>query len=486
MPALALKELSGAEEDLEYRALAADEGESDAFLGAATRAPRRRSPALHRALVLLAKGVGIIVFFLWTTLGVLYLVQPRRELAATADSPSTSLDKAPASSSSPDAVPTVRIHYRDEQDLSQREPLVAPQDCPINVIFTNDERSSDIVIFNANRNSGGDFNRQAVREQRPWQSAAIWSSEAAPQRNVLQGHYDKWKEGLRNETFDYDMTYRLDSTVPGVYAYNYFGFDNEPLPYEQKRGDIAIFTTNCAAKNQRSLIMKELIELMPGQVDSFGSCHNTANAEQKLKEWELWDEVGPNKNSWNIKVTAIGRYKFTVAMENSNDIDYVTEKYFQAMERGTVPIHLGTPTFRSSFMASDNSAIDLADFMPLSTLKYSRTDSSPAQELTSEEKAGVAALAERLKFLVSPEGREEYESMLDWKKDGKWRDTPFGQVVRLGRMPLREECRLAGTHLGLEWAKSGWVAPEGRNTTDPGLSIPPPPEEEGEPTPELM
>jgi hypothetical protein len=37
------------------------------------------------------------------------------------------------------------------------------------------------------------------------------------------------------------------------------------------------------------------------------------------------------------KLDTMARYKFYLAFENNNNVDYVTEKYFQALMMGTVP-----------------------------------------------------------------------------------------------------------------------------------------------------
>lgn len=37
------------------------------------------------------------------------------------------------------------------------------------------------------------------------------------------------------------------------------------------------------------------------------------------------------------KLETMARYKFYLAFENNDNVDYVTEKYFQALMMGTVP-----------------------------------------------------------------------------------------------------------------------------------------------------
>lgn len=69
-------------------------------------------------------------------------------------------------------------------------------------------------------------------------------------------------------------------------------------------------------------------------------------------------------------------------------------------------------------------------------------------------------LAERIKFLASDEGREEYDSMLAWKTDDKWKtESPFGKIVELGKGYDRD-CKLAGVLRELDWAKSSWTPPD--------------------------
>lgn len=42
-------------------------------------------------------------------------------------------------------------------------------------------------------------------------------------------------------------------------------------------------------------------------------------------------------SKWNL----IKEYKFVLAIENSNVRDYVTEKWFQCLDAGTVPLYYG-------------------------------------------------------------------------------------------------------------------------------------------------
>ncbi|GAA5868714.1 hypothetical protein JCM1840_004366 [Sporobolomyces johnsonii] len=384
----------------------------------------------------------------------------------------TTTTSAPSSSAHPPfdflAVAPTRIHYRNEDSLNHREPLLPPA-CPIPVLYTTDESSADLVVFNSDSHSGLSEEELADRRiTRPWQKTVVWGVESAPNRQVLETHLNKLRDGRRNETYDYEMCYRLNSTVPATYSYSYFNYANPPVPRSEKRSDkiAAAFITNCHPKNARTRILEELISLLPGKIDSFGACVNNANADDTLREMGHFDDVGQH-NKWNTKITVINYYKFTVAFENSNDLDYTTEKYFQALERGSVPLVFGSPSFASRFLPAPNAAIDVSSYLPSNYTSLSTTASEEPEDLSSDAREGLKRLAERLEFLASDEGRDEYDAMLEWKRDGRWLsdegdgdgENPLGKIVRMATSEWGQDCKLAGVYRGEEWARSGWVEP---------------------------
>lgn len=76
---------------------------------------------------------------------------------------------------------------------------------------------------------------------------------------------------------------------------------------------------------------------------------------------------------WAQKIEVIKNYKFTLAFENSNTKDYVTEKFFQCFDAGSIPgfksklrllilvVYLGAPNI-DDFSPSDHSVIKVSDF----------------------------------------------------------------------------------------------------------------------------
>ncbi|OZJ04924.1 hypothetical protein BZG36_02651 [Bifiguratus adelaidae] len=204
-----------------------------------------------------------------------------------------------------------------------------------------------------------------------------------------------------NAAFDYYMTYELDSDVPLAYAYDFMDLKAPAIPFAEKRSDAlaAAFITNCDAKNNRLQVLKELMRYIP--IHSYGKCLNNMPLDRSK-----------GIDRWAQKASIIRQYKFSIAFENSNSQDYVTEKYFQALEAGSVPIFLGTDTFRSSFMPHPYSAIVVEEF-----------DS-------------IRQLADYLVWL--DEHPSEYEKYLEWKELDY---TPyFGSLLDIGRSDA--VCRL--------------------------------------------
>jgi hypothetical protein len=61
------------------------------------------------------------------------------------------------------------------------------------------------------------------------------------------------------------------------------------------------------------------------------------------------------------KLEIIAHYKFTLAFENACGQDYVTEKFFDPLVAGSVPVYLGAPNVED-FAPGDQCYINVADF----------------------------------------------------------------------------------------------------------------------------
>eukprot|EP01038_Epipyxis_sp_PR26KG_P014186 gene14186-19037_t len=97
-----------------------------------------------------------------------------------------------------------------------------------------------------------------------------------------------------------------------------------------------------------------------------------------------WPEIAQRRAR---KVKILSNYKFYLAFENAPVEDYVSEKVFEGLFSGSVPVYRGTSTI-SRFMPSNNSYIDANNFSP-------------------------KELAEKLKYYS--ENEKEYNKFMEYK-----------------------------------------------------------------------
>ena len=115
----------------------------------------------------------------------------------------------------------------------------------------------------------------------------------------------------------------------------------------------------------------------------------------------------------DTRLATLACYKFTLAFENSIAPDYVTEKFFDPLVAGSVPVYLGAPNV-SDFAPAERCFINVADF------------GSPA------------ALAAHLNALAQDD--EAYAEYLSWKG----RELGLGFRVHLDALRASAFSRLCG------------------------------------------
>jgi hypothetical protein len=98
----------------------------------------------------------------------------------------------------------------------------------------------------------------------------------------------------------------------------------------------------------RDAYLTEVMEHMP--FDSYG---------RFLKNKEL---PVPDRGA-DSKLQLLSRYKFTFGFENTIEDDYVTEKFFQPLLAGSVPVYLGAPNV-ADFAPGEHCFIDASRFSP--------------------------------------------------------------------------------------------------------------------------
>ena len=101
-------------------------------------------------------------------------------------------------------------------------------------------------------------------------------------------------------------------------------------PFHLRKNAIAYVNSNCATNTGRDDLVKEIagvLEPFGVPLHSFGACLNNM----------------PLSSRADSKIDTLRLYKFCVAIENSEDKHYVTEKLYDALVAGCVPIYFGAP-----------------------------------------------------------------------------------------------------------------------------------------------
>ncbi|TPX50003.1 hypothetical protein SeLEV6574_g01152 [Synchytrium endobioticum] len=241
-----------------------------------------------------------------------------------------------------------------------------PDGCPVPFVFATDPSYADVSLTVI---PGDAANPKVGKCQR----SSVFAVESAANYPLIEA---------AKKTHDIVSTYEIyhaDNPIP--YTYNFLDFTKQPLPTSEKSMDkvgalVASFVSNCAAQNDRNQRMKELGELIP--VHQFGPCMNNANPMQST-------------HRWNDKMVELQRHKFTLAYENSHATDYVTEKLFQPLEVGSVPLVYG--------------ALNARDFVPKGPFPSA---------IFIEDFKTTKDLARYLKYLDSND--TAYEEYLEWKR----------------------------------------------------------------------
>ncbi len=154
---------------------------------------------------------------------------------------------------------------------------------------------------------------------------------------------------------DFRMWYNLDASFPEPATY----FDvrkhlvdmlSPPkFEFEQKTDDAPIVwvVSNCHAYNARERYLGKLMEII--KIDSYGGC--------------LRNKFTHTNERMQGNIELFSKYKFVIAIENSNCVDYVTEKLVHAVASGSIPIVAGAQNMPDYLkFLPKNSYINIYDY----------------------------------------------------------------------------------------------------------------------------
>ena len=170
----------------------------------------------------------------------------------------------------------------------------------------------------------------------PGQLWVAWSMESRVMCDLLD-------DQAFMAAFDLTMTYERTSDVWVPYLSSDLG-PSRPPARTAGRAPVVYLQSNhhdrCGRLRYAADVMKTV------RVDSFGAVHH--NQKQ-------WIPRG------SPTALLYGRYKFTLAFENSIVPDYVTEKFYEPLAAGSVPVYRGTEDV-SELAPAEGCYIDARDF----------------------------------------------------------------------------------------------------------------------------
>ena len=212
------------------------------------------------------------------------------------------------------------------------------EQCPVSscVIATNrrESKAADLIVFKDHFTMPG----MDRRREQIWM---IFMLESPLHTQVFK----------HKGVFNWTATYRSDSTVVAPYERWQYYNDNvrartQTFNYAaNKRKKVAWFVSNCGARNGRLEYARNLSNHI--DVDIYGTCG---------------DKKCPRASKDCLKMLDTD-YKFYLAFENSNCVDYITEKFFvNGLKHNILPIVMGASKEAYERSAPLNSFLHVDDF----------------------------------------------------------------------------------------------------------------------------
>lgn len=232
----------------------------------------------------------------------------------------------------------------------------------------------------------------ALPRRYPGQRWVAWSMES-------EANYPELADPALMCRFDVTMTYRRAASVWAPYfggpGFDAAAFLTPPRP-KTESAPVVYFQSSSIDRWGRIAYAAALMRRV--KIDSYGKVlHN-----RDLPEPDAGRES---------MLAATARHKFALVLENSLAEDYVSDKFFDALIIGSVPVYRGAPNV-AAFAPAEHCFIDAADF------------ASPSE------------LAEHLNWLDQHD--DAYRAYLAWKASGL--SPGFQTLLESLRAPLL--CRL--------------------------------------------
>ena len=137
------------------------------------------------------------------------------------------------------------------------------------------------------------------------------------------------------DQYEIKISYRRDSTVPKLFlcqddVAKRLVEMGQPVVSAKNKKLVASFITNCV--KWRADYIRELMKYI--HIDQWGNCF-------KNTEGDFWKTRKGHYSNYKIDFLQKNQYKFVISFENNVDVDYVSEKVYDAYLARTIPIYYG-------------------------------------------------------------------------------------------------------------------------------------------------
>ncbi len=222
------------------------------------------------------------------------------------------------------------------------QPLEYPKEEIAEPFFITSDRNlydrASAVVFHV-PSIGFDFVVGRGPIKKKGQIWVAWSMESAAHHPILSTE-------LVMRRFDLTMTHGRDSDVWCPYILRTHRENLRNGPIEKTGGSpINAFISSRYDTNGRTEYLREMMKHI--DVHSYGKLFRNAAQPEGAKR--------------QFKLDTMARYKFTVAFENASETDYVTEKFYDPLIVGSVPVYLGAPNIEE-FSPGEKCFINASDF----------------------------------------------------------------------------------------------------------------------------
>lgn len=205
-----------------------------------------------------------------------------------------------------------------------------------NVELTEDRRrlkEADAVVFHLPT-----LRRLFMPAKPAGQAWVAWYMEC-------EQHYRRMRDERFMSQFELKLCYRQDADLMVSYIPHSLQIGHPPpLPQVQHQHLMCSFISGRVDRSGRGTYLKELARHV--EIHQYGKRGN---------------RTIPNDRGRTSKFELLSRYRFSFAFENAIAPDYVTEKFYDPLLAGSVPVYLGAPNI-AEFAPVEDCYIHAADF----------------------------------------------------------------------------------------------------------------------------